>query len=141
MRLQHVAPRPSVLILPRRPKRTNPERHGATRGSTPAESVGFEPTDRFDTINALAGRPIRPLWQLSAAHASRALRQPPSAIRHQIHHVSGVETAAADTDQAATAAGKISKCASVGAWLLIFKMSCGQHDITAMQSSTARKTT
>ena len=36
-----------------------------------AESVGFEPTDRFDTINALAGRPIRPLWQLSAGHAIR----------------------------------------------------------------------
>jgi hypothetical protein len=30
-----------------------------------AERVGFEPTDRITTINALAGRPIRPLWHLS----------------------------------------------------------------------------
>ena len=30
-----------------------------------AERVGFEPTDRVTTINALAGRPIRPLWHLS----------------------------------------------------------------------------
>ena len=30
-----------------------------------AERVGFEPTVRFKTDNALAGRPIRPLWHLS----------------------------------------------------------------------------
>ena len=30
-----------------------------------AERVGFEPTDRITTVNALAGRPIRPLWHLS----------------------------------------------------------------------------
>ena len=30
-----------------------------------AERVGFEPTVRFNTDNALAGRPIRPLWHLS----------------------------------------------------------------------------
>jgi hypothetical protein len=30
-----------------------------------AERVGFEPTDRITAINALAGRPIRPLWHLS----------------------------------------------------------------------------
>lgn len=47
---------------------------------TLAESVGFEPTDRFDTINALAGRPIRPLWQLSAEHAIRAVSPDPSGI-------------------------------------------------------------
>lgn len=43
-----------------------------------AESVGFEPTDRFDTINALAGRPIRPLWQLSVGNAIRHGSQPQS---------------------------------------------------------------
>jgi hypothetical protein len=31
--------------------------------------VGFEPTDRLTTVNALAGRPIRPLWHLSRAGA------------------------------------------------------------------------
>jgi hypothetical protein len=30
-----------------------------------AERVGFEPTDHIAAINALAGRPIRPLWHLS----------------------------------------------------------------------------
>jgi hypothetical protein len=30
-----------------------------------AERVGFEPTDHLAVINALAGRPIRPLWHLS----------------------------------------------------------------------------
>ena len=30
-----------------------------------AERVGFEPTDHITAINALAGRPIRPLWHLS----------------------------------------------------------------------------
>ncbi len=38
-------------------------------------------------------------------------------------------------------AGSTSKCASVGAWLLINKISCGQQDITTMQSRTARNTT
>ena len=31
--------------------------------------MGFEPTDRLTTVNALAGRPIRPLWHLSRAGA------------------------------------------------------------------------
>jgi hypothetical protein len=31
-----------------------------------AERVGFEPTDDLTTVNALAGRPIRPLWHLSS---------------------------------------------------------------------------
>ena len=35
------------------------------RGKLMAERVGFEPTVRFKTDNALAGRPIRPLWHLS----------------------------------------------------------------------------
>ena len=30
-----------------------------------AERVGFEPTDHLTEVNALAGRPIRPLWHLS----------------------------------------------------------------------------
>src|SRR6187551_2775287 len=30
-----------------------------------AERVGFEPADHIAAINALAGRPIRPLWHLS----------------------------------------------------------------------------
>ena len=30
-----------------------------------AERVGFEPTDHLAAVNALAGRPIRPLWHLS----------------------------------------------------------------------------
>jgi hypothetical protein len=30
-----------------------------------AERVGFEPTDHLTAVNALAGRPIRPLWHLS----------------------------------------------------------------------------
>ena len=30
-----------------------------------AERVGFEPTDHLAMVNALAGRPIRPLWHLS----------------------------------------------------------------------------
>ena len=38
-------------------------------------------------------------------------------------------------------AGRISKCASTGAWLLIVRMSCGQADITHTQSSRARSTT
>src|SRR5215207_9229168 len=32
-----------------------------------AERVGFEPTDHLSMVNALAGRPIRPLWHLSWA--------------------------------------------------------------------------
>ena len=32
---------------------------------TAAERVGFEPTDHLAAVNALAGRPIRPLWHLS----------------------------------------------------------------------------
>jgi len=35
-----------------------------------AERVGFEPTVRFKTDNALAGRPIRPLWHLSWERSS-----------------------------------------------------------------------
>ena len=34
-----------------------------------AERVGFEPTDHLTVVNALAGRPIRPLWHLSGAGA------------------------------------------------------------------------
>jgi hypothetical protein len=34
-----------------------------------AERVGFEPTDHLAVVNALAGRPIRPLWHLSGAGA------------------------------------------------------------------------
>ena len=34
-----------------------------------AEKVGFEPTDRVTAINALAGRPIRPLWHFSACES------------------------------------------------------------------------
>ena len=34
-----------------------------------AERVGFEPTDHLAVVNALAGRPIRPLWHLSEAGA------------------------------------------------------------------------
>ncbi len=37
-----------------------------------AERVGFEPTDHITAINALAGRPIRPLWHLSREHRSVA---------------------------------------------------------------------
>jgi hypothetical protein len=36
-----------------------------TTGRQLAERVGFEPTDHIAAINALAGRPIRPLWHLS----------------------------------------------------------------------------
>ena len=38
-------------------------------GSRLAERVGFEPTDHLAVVNALAGRPIRPLWHLSGAGA------------------------------------------------------------------------
>ena len=31
--------------------------------------MGFEPTDHLTVVNALAGRPIRPLWHLSGAGA------------------------------------------------------------------------
>ena len=31
--------------------------------------MGFEPTDHLTVVNALAGRPIRPLWHLSRAGA------------------------------------------------------------------------
>ena len=34
-----------------------------------AEKVGFEPTDRVTPVNALAGRPIRPLWHFSAGES------------------------------------------------------------------------
>ncbi len=34
-------------------------------GKVRAERVGFEPTVRVTPDNALAGRPIRPLWHLS----------------------------------------------------------------------------
>ncbi len=55
-----------------------------------AERVGFEPTDHFDMINALAGRPIRPLWHLSnrptmlaaAWLATRTKSASSAAIRH-----------------------------------------------------------
>src|ERR671912_3985 len=45
--------------------------HEGTRRGTGqlAERVGFEPTDHLTVINALAGRPIRPLWHLSGAGA------------------------------------------------------------------------
>jgi len=39
--------------------------HGVIHRENLAERVGFEPTVRFNTDNALAGRPIRPLWHLS----------------------------------------------------------------------------
>ena len=35
-----------------------------------AEKVGFEPTDRVTPVNALAGRPIRPLWHFSAGEST-----------------------------------------------------------------------
>ena len=35
-------------------------------GNGRAERVGFEPTVRVTPDNALAGRPIRPLWHLSS---------------------------------------------------------------------------
>ena len=34
-----------------------------------AEKVGFEPTDRVTPVNALAGRPIRPLWHFSVSES------------------------------------------------------------------------
>jgi hypothetical protein len=40
-----------------------------SRDITLAERVGFEPTDHLTMVNALAGRPIRPLWHLSGAWA------------------------------------------------------------------------
>jgi hypothetical protein len=43
-------------------------------GSRLAERVGFEPTDHLTMVNALAGRPIRPLWHLSGAGAVYANR-------------------------------------------------------------------
>ena len=44
-------------------------RRGPGRETRPgvAERVGFEPTDHLTAVNALAGRPIRPLWHLSLA--------------------------------------------------------------------------
>ena len=44
--------------------RRTTHRSGATIRAM-AERVGFEPTDHIAAINALAGRPIRPLWHLS----------------------------------------------------------------------------
>ncbi len=35
-----------------------------------AEKVGFEPTDPVTEVNALAGRPIRPLWHFSAREST-----------------------------------------------------------------------
>jgi hypothetical protein len=45
---------------------TDTKRPGHLAGApVVAERVGFEPTDHIAAINALAGRPIRPLWHLS----------------------------------------------------------------------------
>ena len=48
-----------------------------TRRPSGAEKVGFEPTDRVTPVNALAGRPIRPLWHFSVGES----RQTPSGNR------------------------------------------------------------
>ena len=40
-----------------------------------AEKVGFEPTDRVTPVNALAGRPIRPLWHFSACESTAATEE------------------------------------------------------------------
>ena len=40
-----------------------------------AEKVGFEPTDRVTPVNALAGRPIRPLWHFSACESMAATEE------------------------------------------------------------------
>ena len=53
---------------------TSEPRRGGRGWLVLAESVGFEPTDRCDTINALAGRPIRPLWQLSGGNSTPLLQ-------------------------------------------------------------------
>ena len=75
-----------------------------------------------ETINTLAGCPIRPLWHLSARNTNGRVHQPPSR-------------------NFGAYAGMISKWASVGAWLLIARMSCGHDDMTTTQSSRARSTT
>ena len=45
-----------------------------------AERVGFEPTVRFKTDNALAGRPIRPLWHLSWEGLKCTCAHPPATL-------------------------------------------------------------
>ena len=45
-----------------------------------AEKVGFEPTDRVTPVNALAGRPIRPLWHFSAGESTAQSTRKPNGI-------------------------------------------------------------
>ena len=73
-----------VASTNRRPAFRRPSASRGSRRERPrrAERVGFEPTDHLAAVNALAGRPIRPLWHLSrVAGVYRPTVCPPTAWR------------------------------------------------------------
>ncbi len=64
----------------RRETRNEPTRGSRIGSVQVAEKVGFEPTDRVTPVNALAGRPIRPLWHFSAGESTAQSSRKPNGI-------------------------------------------------------------